>query len=66
MALAFSPLQFTYQSMEAIWKNCKLILTKPDGTETFTAKNMFESAKTVYRELGHFSDTPTVTSAINA
>lgn len=66
MALAFSPLQFTYQSLEAIWKNCKLIIAKPDGTDTFTAQNMFNAAKTVYKELAHFSDKPYVTTAINA
>jgi hypothetical protein len=66
MALAFSPLQFTYQSLEGIWKNCKLIIAKPDGTDTFTAKNMYDAAKTVYNELFHFSDTPSVSTAINA
>jgi hypothetical protein len=66
MALAFSPLQFTYQSIEGIWKDCKLIISKPDGTDTFTAKNMFNAARLVYSELGHFSDKPSVTSAINA
>jgi hypothetical protein len=36
MALAFSPLQMTYQSLEGIWKDAKLIITKPDGKDTFT------------------------------
>ena len=65
MALAFSPLQFTYQSMEGIWKSCKLIITKPDGTDTFTAKNMWDSAKLVYKELTHISDIPSVVSGVN-
>lgn len=66
MALAFSPTQFSYQSIEGIWKACKLIITKPDGTETFTAKNMYDAAKTVYNELFHYSDMPSVATAINA
>lgn len=66
MALAFSPLQFTYQSMEGIWKSCKLIVTKPDGTLTFTSKNMWNAARIVYRELFHSSDVPSVTSAVNS
>lgn len=65
LALAFSPLQFTYQTMESIWKNCKLIVAKPDGTDTFTAKNMWDSAKQVYKELSHYSDKPSVISAVN-
>jgi hypothetical protein len=40
MALAFSPIQMSYQSLEGIWKDAKLIITKPDGTETFTLDNM--------------------------
>lgn len=66
MALAFSPTQFSYQSIEGIWKACKLIITKPDGTETFTAQNMYDAAKIVYKELCNFSDIPSVTVAINA
>ena len=66
LALAFSPAQFSYQTIEGIWKDAKLIITKPDGSETFTAKNMWDAAQTVYKELFHFSDTPTVSTAINA
>ncbi len=66
MALAFAPVQFSGQSLEGIWKACKLIITKPDGTETFTAKNMTDAAKQVYSELFHFSDIPTVSGAVNA
>lgn len=66
MALAFSPLQMTYQSLEGIWKDAKLIITKPDGKETFTLKNMKDSAKIVYKELFNYSDIPSVTEAINA
>jgi hypothetical protein len=58
MSLAFSPLQFTYQMVEHIWKSIGLVIRKPDGTDAFTAKNMFKSLKSVYRQLRHFSDTP--------
>lgn len=66
MVLALSPLQMTYQSLEGIWKDAKLIITKPDGKETFTLKNMKDSAKIVYKELFNYSNIPSVTEAINA
>ena len=66
MALAFSPVQFTYQMLEGIWKDCKLIITKPDGTEAFTFKNMKKAASLVYKEMFHYSDKLTVPQAINA
>lgn len=58
MALAFSPVQFSYQMVENIWKAASLVIRKPDGTDAFTAKNMFTSLKSVYRQLSHFSDEP--------
>ena len=65
MSLAFSPIQFSYQMVEHIWKSIGLIIRKPDGTDAFTAKNMFKSLKSVYRQLGHFSDTPSQLQLIN-
>lgn len=65
MSLAFSPLQFTYQMVEHIWKSIGLIIRKPDGTDAFTAKNMFKSLKSVYRQLGHFSDEPSQLQLLN-
>lgn len=65
-ALAFSPVQFTYQMIEGIWKDCKLIFTKPDGKETFTVDHMKDAITTVYRELGHYSDKNTVCNGLNA
>ena len=65
-ALAFSPVQFTYQSLEGIWKDCKLIFTKPDGTEAFTKQNMKDAVSIVYKELGHYSDKATVPESLNA
>lgn len=66
MALAFSPVQFSYQLLEGIWKDCKLIITKPDGTEAFTFKNMKKAASLVYKEMFHYSDKLTVLQGINA
>lgn len=66
MALAFSPVQMSYQALEGIWKDCKLIIAKPDGTDAFSLDNMKHSAKTVYSELFNYSDNATVSTAINA
>lgn len=66
MALAFAPIQMTGQSMDGIWQNAKLVITKPDGSETFTFENMKNAAKKVYADLGHMSDDPTLTSSVNA
>ncbi len=65
LALAFSPLQFTYQTIEGLWKACSLIIRKPDGTNAFTAKHMWESAKSAYSDLVHYSDTPTKGQLMN-
>ena len=65
MSLAFSPLQFTYQMVEHIWKSIGLIIRKPDGTDAFTARNMFQSLKSVYKQLGHFSDEPSQLQLLN-
>jgi hypothetical protein len=56
LALAFSPVQFTYQTLEGIWKIGKLVWSKFDGKETFTLKNMEKAMKTVYKEIFHYSD----------
>ena len=65
MSLAFSPLQFTYQMVEHIWKSISLIIRKPDGTDAFTAQNMWKSLKSVYRQLGHYSDDPSQLQLLN-
>ena len=65
MSLAFSPLQFTYQMVEHIWKSIGLVIRKPDGTDAFTARNMFQSLKSVYKQLGHFSDEPSQLQLLN-
>ena len=65
LALAFSPVQFTYQTLEGIWKACSLIIRKPDGTNAFTAKHMWQSAKEVYKDLAHYSEEPTKCQLMN-
>ena len=65
MSLAFSPLQFSYQMVEHIWKSLSLIIRKPDGTDAFTVENMFKSLKSVYRQLVHFSDDPSELQLLN-
>lgn len=65
MSLAFSPLQFTYQMVENIWKSIGLVIRKPDGTNAFSAKNMFNSLKHVYKQLTHFSDDPSELQLLN-
>lgn len=65
LSLAFSPIQFTYQTVESWWKAISLIIRKPDGTDAFTAKNMWKSFKSVYRQLAHFSDKPSQLQLLN-
>ncbi len=65
LALGFSPVQWTYQRIDGIWKNLGLVIKKPDGTDAFTSKHMFDSAKHVETELFHSHLTPTVLSRIN-
>ena len=66
MALAFSPIQFTYQSVEGIWKGAKLIIVKPDGKETFSLQNMRKAMGIVYQEMFEFGKVPTVIQAVNS
>ena len=65
LALAFSPIQFTYQGLEGIWKACSLIIRKPDGTNAFTVKHMWDAAITAYKDLAHYSEKPTLCQLIN-
>ena len=65
MALAFSPVQFMYQSIQGLWQDISLIIRKPDGTQAFTWANMWDAAKVVYSDLRHFSDKPTKCQLIN-
>ena len=65
MALAFSPVQAMYQTIQGLWQDISLIVRKPDGTEAFTWANMWDAARTVYADLRHFSDKPTKCQLIN-
>lgn len=65
LALGLSPLQFTYQTIEGIWKACALIWKKPDGTEAFTCKNMWEAFKSAYQDLAYYKDRPSKGMQIN-
>ena len=66
MALAFSPLQMSYQSLEGVWKAAKLVITKPDGKETFSFSNMRKAMGIVYKELFNYSETNSVIEGCNA
>ena len=65
MALAFSPVQGLYQTIQGLWQDISLVIRKPDGTQAFTAKNMFDAAKEVYKDLFHFHTEPTKCQLIN-
>ena len=65
MALAFSPVQAMYQTIQGLWQDISLIIRKPDGTQAFTWANMWDAAKIVYADLKHFSDKPTKCQLIN-
>lgn len=65
MALAFSPVQGLYQSIQGLWQDISLIIRKPDGTHAFTMKNMLDSAKEVYKDLFHYHTEPTKCQLIN-
>lgn len=65
LSLAFSPVQGLYQTMQGLWQDISLIIRKPDGTQAFTFKNMYNAAKIVYSEMFHYSDTPTKCQLIN-
>lgn len=64
-ALAFSPVQGLYQTIQGFWNDISLIIRKPDGTQAFTLKNMLHAAKIVYSDMLHYSDKPTKCQLIN-
>lgn len=65
LTLAFAPVQALYQSLQGLWNDISLIIRKPDGKESFTIDHFKKSLKIVYSDLAHFSDKPTLCSAIN-
>lgn len=64
-ALAFSPVQGLYQTMQGLWTDIALIIRKPDGTNAFTFKNFIKAAKIVYRDMFIYSDKPTKCQLLN-
>lgn len=64
-ALAFSPVQGLYQSLQGLWQDISLIIRKPDGSDAFTTKHFIQAFKYVYKDLTHFSDQPTKVQLVN-
>lgn len=64
LALAFSPAQL-YQHLDGIWKDVALTYRKPDGSTSFTKKNMFDAYFFVYRDLVRFGDNRSLCEALN-
>lgn len=65
LTLGAAPVQAIYQPLQGLWTDISLIIRKPDGKESFTFNNFRQSLKIVYSDLSHFSDTPTLCSALN-
>ena len=65
LTLAFAPVQALYQPLQGLWTDISLMIRKPDGKESFTFNNFTKALKLVYSDLSHFSDTPTICSALN-
>lgn len=65
LTLAFAPVQALYQPLQGLWTDISLMIRKPDGNESFTFNNFTKALKLVYSDLSHFSDTPTICSALN-
>lgn len=75
LALGFSPVQGLYQTLQSLWVDIKLIISKPgaviraDGTvdSPFTFENFRKAFKTVYKEMFNFKGTnvPTKISRLN-
>ncbi len=69
MVLAASPLQVTYQSLQSLWNDIKLIVQNPvlniDGEKIFTIKNLRKASALVYGDLFKGSNTVTISSGLN-
>lgn len=64
-ALAFSPVQALYQPLQGLWTDISLLIRKPDGKDSFTFNHFTKALKLVYSDLSHYSDKPTLCSALN-
>ena len=66
MALAFSPVQGIYQSVQGLWQDISLIYkNRGDEKTPFTFANMWDAFKTVWKEFGHYSSIPSKCQLIN-
>ena len=65
LTLAFAPVQALYQPLQGLWTDISLMIRKPDGKDSFTFSHFTKALKTVYSDLSHFSDEPTLCSALN-
>ena len=63
--LAFSPVQALYQPLQGLWTDISLMIRKPDGKDSFTFNHFTKALKLVYSDLSHYSDKPTICSALN-
>ena len=65
LTLAFAPVQALYQPLQGLWTDISLMIRKPDGKDSFTFSHFTKAIKMVYSDLSHFSDKPTLCSALN-
>lgn len=66
MALAFSPVQAMYQTVQGLWQDILLMIKNKNIPNTpFTFTNMYDAFKIVYQDLFHFHSTPTKCQLIN-
>lgn len=63
--LAVAPVQMFYQPLQGLWNDISLMIRKPDQKDSFTFQHFLRSFKLVFRDLAHFSDKPTLCSALN-
>lgn len=63
--LAFSPVQALYQPLQGLWTDISLMIRKPDGKDSFTFSHFTKALRLVYSDLSHYSDKPTICSALN-
>ena len=66
LALAFSPVQGMYQTIQGLWQDISLIYKNRGNANTpFTFKNMYDAFKIVYADLFHYHSNPTKCQLIN-
>lgn len=64
LALAFNPRQL-YQALDGLWKDISLIIRKPDGEYSFTAKNLKDAFFWIYNDLRHFGNNKSMGELLN-